>query len=232
MAQNSSTVLEVEPREPGGSRQARRLRRDGSVPGVLYGGSDEPVSFQVAARTLRHVLAGAGAVLELKLPGGSGGPAVIKELARHPVTGETIHIDLLRVRLDRKIQATVAIELTGSDDAPGVRLGGVLEHAVREVGIEALPTDIPGSIALDVSMMEIGDTLTVAVLTPPAGVTLTDDPETMLATISPPRLQVESTDEIETETEVVGQTGAEGQDAAEEDEAGSGESTSEGSDAE
>ncbi|MHB1568174.1 MAG: 50S ribosomal protein L25 [Solirubrobacteraceae bacterium] len=229
MAENKSTALEVQPREPGGSRQARRLRRDGNVPGVLYGGGDDPVSFQVPVRTLRHALAGAGAVLELKLAGGTGGPAVVKEMARHPVTGETIHIDLLRVRLDQKIQATVAIELTGTEDAPGVRLGGVLEHTVRELGIEALPTDIPDSIAHDVSTMEIGDTLTVASIRPPVGVTLTDDPEIVLATITPPRLQVESTEEIETETEVVGEATEE---AAGPEEEGEAQAASESSDAE
>ncbi|MGH2873442.1 MAG: 50S ribosomal protein L25 [Solirubrobacteraceae bacterium] len=214
MAKSTSTVLEVERREPGGSRQTRRLRREGQVPGILYGGEDQPIAFQVAARELRHALAGAGAVIELRLAGGDGGPAVVKELARHPVSGAMVHIDLLRVRLDRKIQSTVTIELTGGEDAPGVRLGGVLEHTVRELTIEALPNDIPDTIAHDVSGLEIGDTVTVATVTAPAGVTLLDDPETVLVTISPPRLQVEADEEIETETEVVGEAPAQGGEAA------------------
>ncbi|HLH64595.1 MAG TPA: 50S ribosomal protein L25 [Solirubrobacteraceae bacterium] len=214
MARGASTVLKVSPREPAGSRAARRLRRAGQVPGVIYGGDREPVSFQVAARELRHALAEPGAVLEVELAGGGGGPAVVKELARHPISGETIHVDLLRVRLDRTIQASVALELTGADDAPGVRAGGVLEHMVRELTIEALPTEIPDSIAHDVSAMQIGETLTVASISPPPGVTVLDDPETILATITPPRLQAERAEEIETETELVGEQQAAAQQGA------------------
>ncbi|MGH2915356.1 MAG: 50S ribosomal protein L25 [Solirubrobacteraceae bacterium] len=203
MATASSHPLKAQPREPDGSRQARRLRRAGTVPGVVYGGGAEPAAFQISARELRHALAGAGAVLELKL-GDGGGPVVVKDLVRHPVTGDTVHLDLLRVRLDEKIHTTVALELTGAEGAAGVRLGGVLEHTVRELNIEALPTDIPHSVTHDVSEMEIGDTLALEAVTAPAGVTLLDDPETVLATLSAPRLQVEPTEGIEQETAVVG----------------------------
>ncbi len=205
MATRESTQLKVDAREPAGSRQARRLRREGNVPGVLYGGSDDPVAFQVPARVLRQALAHAGAVIDLSIDGAGASPAVLKELIRHPVTGQTVHVDLLRVRLDVKIQSTVTLELTGGEDAPGVREGGVLEHVVREVTIEALPNDIPDSIAYDVSEMQINDTVTLEAVRPPADVELLDDPETVIATLTPPRLQVESEDEIEEETEVVGE---------------------------
>lgn len=224
MARNETTALQVSPREPGGSRQARRLRRDGNVLGVVYGGGDEPVSFQVPARTLRHVLAGAGAVLDLTIEGGTAGPVVIKELVRHPVSGETVHLDLLRVRLDVKIQSTVMLELTGAEDAPGVKDGGVLEHVTRELNIEALPTDIPDFLTHDVSEMQINDTLTLEALRPPSTVSLLDDPETVIANLSPPRLQLEAEDEIESETEVVGE--------GEEGEGEEGEGAAEGGDAE
>ena len=214
MAQGQSTALKVSPREAAGSREARRLRRTGEIPGVVYGGGEDPVSFAVAERTLRHALADAGAVMELTVEGGGSSPVVVKELVRHPVTGYTVHIDLLRVRLDVKIQATVLLELSGVDDAPGIKEGGVLEQPLRELTIEALPTDIPDSLSHDVSEMQIGDTLLLEALTPPSTVTLLDDPETVIATLSPPRLQVEAEDEIESETEVVGE-GAEGEGAAE-----------------
>jgi large subunit ribosomal protein L25 len=210
MATSHSTALKVFPREAGGSRQARRLRREGNVLGVIYGGGDEPVSFQVPARELRHVLAGAGAVLDLSVEGGGSGPVVIKDLVRHPLSGETVHVDLLRVRLDVKIQAVVQLELTGADDAPGVKDGGVLEHVTRELNIEALPNDIPDALFHDVSGMQIGDTLTLDALHTPGTVELIDDPETLIATLNPPRLQVESDDEIEQETGVVGEDKAEG----------------------
>jgi large subunit ribosomal protein L25 len=224
MARTETTALQVLPREPSGSREARRLRRSGSVPGVLYGGGDEPVSFQVPARTLRHALASAGAVMDLTIEGGSANPVVLKELVRHPLTGETVHIDLLRVRLDVKIQSTVQLELTGAESAPGIRDGGVLEQITRELTIEALPNDIPDSLTHDVSGMDINDTITLESLTTPSTVTLLDDPETVIATLTPPRLQLESDDEIESETAVVGE--------GEAGEAAEGEGDAEGGDAE
>ena len=218
MARTESTALTITPRQAAGSRQARRLRRQGDVLGVLYGGGEEPVSFQVPARTLRQVLAHAGAVIDVTVEGGGSSPAVLKELVRHPVSGATLHVDLLRVRLDQTIHSTVVLELTGTEDAPGVRDNGVLEQVTREVNIDALPGEIPDSITHDVSEMEIGDTVTLQSVRPPAGVTFLDDPETVVATLNPPRLQVEPSEEIEEETAVVG----EGEAPAEEAEDGEG----------
>jgi large subunit ribosomal protein L25 len=225
MAITPSAALPVERREVAGSRAARRLRRAGNVPGVVYGGGEEPLAFQINARELRHVLAHAGALLELSIDGGAGTPVVVKELTRHPVTGETIHIDMLRVRLDRAISATVVLDLVGADDAPGVKEGGVLEQVTRELTIEALPGDIPDVIEHDVSAVQIGDTITLEAITPPRGVTLTDDPETVVATVTPPRLQAEVEEEIEEETERVaeGATPEEAEETAGEEPAGEGE---------
>jgi large subunit ribosomal protein L25 len=155
---------------------------------------------------------------------------VIKELARHPVTGETIHIDMLRVRLDQAISATVVLELVGADGAPGVKEGGVLEQVTRELTIEALPGDIPDFIEHDVSAVQIGDTITLDAITAPRGVTFTDDPETVVATVTPPRLQAEAEEEIEEETELVaeGATPEEGEEAAGEEPAGQTEGGDEG----
>jgi large subunit ribosomal protein L25 len=206
MAKADTTGLTVDRRDPAGSRHARRLRRAGNVLGVVYGGGEEPVAFQVEARVLRQALAHAGAVLDLSIEGARATPVVLKELVRHPVSGETVHVDLLRVRLDQAIQATVVLDLVGGEEAPGVREGGVLEQVGRELTIEALPGDIPDSMQYDVSGLEVGDTVTVSQLTPPAGVTLVDDPETVLVTVSPPRLQlVDDETEIEEETERVGE---------------------------
>lgn len=203
---SSSTKLNVASRAAEGSRAARRLRRSGRVPGVLYGGGDEPLGFDVDARELRAALAGAGAVLDLSVDGGKVTPVVLKEAQRHPVRGETTHVDLLRVRLDEAIHAVVPLELTGVDDAPGVKQGGILEQIAREVNVQALPTAIPEAIVHDVSGMQIGDTLTLSAVQPPDGVTLLDDAEeTIVATLSPPRLQTETAEEIEAETEVVGE---------------------------
>ena len=217
MAATETSGLSVEHREPAGSREARRLRRAGTVPGVVYGGGDEPAPFQVDSRTLRHALAHAGAVLELSIDGARATPVVVKELTRHPVNGEIVHVDLLRVRLDQAIQATVVLDLVGADVAPGVKEGGVLEQVTRELTIEALPGDIPDVIQHDVSELQIGDTVTLSALKPPGGVTLVDDAETVIATVTAPRLQLVDENEIEEETELVreGETPA-GEEAAEE----------------
>ena len=214
MATNQGTRLALTPRDTsGGSRATRRLRRTGQVPGVLYGGEGEPVSFTVDARELRHALAARGAVLDLEIDG-STQPAVLKDAQYHPVRGETMHIDLLRVRLDVAIHATVSVELTGGESAPGVVQGGVLDQITREVNVEALPTDIPEVIQHDVSTMEINDTIYLSALAAPKGVTLLDDlEETTLATLSPPNVDVEAEEEaeeaIEQETGVVGEGEAE-----------------------
>ncbi len=215
MADQTATQLDVRRREPAGSRAARRLRGAGRVPGILYGGGEGSLSFDVDARKLRLALARAGAVLDLSIDGSKATPVVLKEAQRHPVRGDTVHVDLLRVRLDRPIHAVVALELTGGDESPGAREGGVLEQITRELNVEALPTAIPEAIVHDVSEMQIGETLTLAAIAPPAGVTLLDDlQETVLATLSPPRLQTEAETEIEAETELVGEAEKAESDAA------------------
>ena len=224
---SQATRLNATLRETTGSRSIRRLRRSGRVPGVLYGGTGEPVAFDVDARELRHALHASGAVLEVSLDGETT-PAVLKDTQRHPVRGETMHIDLLRVRLDVAIQATVVLELTGAEDAPGVREGGVLEQIMRELNVEALPTDIPESITFDGSGLEPAATVTIADITAPATVTLLDDPEAVVATITAPRLEVEAEDEIETETEVVGEGEEAPEGEAAEGEAPEGEAPAEG----
>lgn len=197
------TTLTVAPRDVEGSRSTRRLRRTGLVPGVVYGGGVEPLPFQVEARTLRQALAHGGAVITLTLDGDST-PVVLKDHHRHPVTGDMLHIDLLRVDLTEKIATTVVLDLVGTDDAPGVKAGGVLEQVTRELNIEALPNAIPDFLHHDVSAAEIGDTILLDAIVAPEGITLLDDPETVVVTLSPPRLTVEPSDEIEQETEVVG----------------------------
>jgi len=213
---STTTRLDVSRREPGGSRAARRLRRSGRVPGVLYGGADESIGFDVDARELRVALASSGAVLDLSVDGETATPVVLKEAQRDPVRGQTIHVDLLRVRLDEAIHATVPLELTGVEDAPGVKEGGVLEQIMRELNVEALPTAIPESISYAVGEMQIGDTIGLAAVAMPEGVTLLDEvEEVVIATLSPPRLQIEEEEEVEAETELVG----EGEEAAEAPEA-------------
>src|SRR5271166_2486830 len=169
---DSTTKLNVKRRSSGGSREARRLRRSGRVPGVLYGGDGEAVGFDADARELRLALAGSGAVVDVSVDGAKATPVVLKETQRNPIHGETTHVDLLRVKLDEEINALVPLELTGVDDAPGVKQGAIPEEITHPVG-----------------EMEIGETILLAAVTAPDGVTILDDPdETTVATISPPRL--------------------------------------------
>jgi large subunit ribosomal protein L25 len=228
MASDTNT-LSLTARDPEGSRSARRLRREGLVPGVLYGGGDEPQHFAVDGRILRNTLARSGAILEVTLGGGSGTPVLVKAVQRHPVRGEAVHVDLLRVDMKVAIHTTVTVELLGSEEAPGVVEGGVLSQETREVNIEALPGDIPESVEHDVSGMQINETLSLSALTAPSGVTFLDDPETTIASVMPPTLEPVE-EEIETETGVVGEEGAEAAEAeAEGDTAGEAEQSSDDS---
>jgi large subunit ribosomal protein L25 len=212
MAATESATLALTGRSPEGSRSARRLRRDGLVPGVIYGGGEDPQHFAVDARTLRNTLAHAGQVIEVAIDGGSSANVLIKDVQRHPVRGEAVHVDLLRVRMDQVIHATVPLEFTGADEAPGVVEGGVFNQELRELNIEALPGDIPDSVVYDVSGLQMNATVTLEVLRAPEGVTLLDDTETVIATITPPTLEPVE-EEIETETELVGEEGVEGEEA-------------------
>src|SRR3954469_14185593 len=212
-----STKLSLTARAPEGSRSARRLRRSGEVPGVIYGGDGEPSHVSVDARILRNTLAHSGAILDISVDGGTSAPVLVKDLQRHPVRGDIMHVDFLRVNMNETIHTTVVLELVGADDAPGVSEGGVLSQETREINIEALPGDIPDSITHDVSGMHINDTLTLSAVTAPAGITLLDDlEETVIATITPPTVEPVD-EEIETETALVGEAAAEAEgDTAEE----------------
>src|SRR5262245_10720692 len=128
MATTSNSPLQVKPREQRGSRVSRRIRRSGDVPAVVYGGEEEPLAVQIESRLLRQALAHPGAVLDLKVGRKKPTPVVVKEVQRHPVTSNVTHVDLLRVRLDQPIHATVAVELVNGSLAPGVKAGGVLEQ--------------------------------------------------------------------------------------------------------
>lgn len=221
MAAGRST-LKVSPRDVFGSRASRRLRGEGLVPGVVYAGGGEAKPFQVPDRDLRVIMQEGAALFELQIEGGKAVPVVIKEQQMHPVRGSVQHLDLQQVKLDEAIQAEVAIELEGIETAPGVKGGGVLEHVTREITVEALPTEIPDRIVVDVSAMEVNDTLQLSTITPPEGVTFAaEEPEEVtIVTLSPPR--VESIEpEIEEETELVGEAG--GEEEAAEGESGEGE---------
>jgi large subunit ribosomal protein L25 len=217
MATSQRPTLTADERSERGSRAVRRLRRDGLVPGVVYGGTDgESTSFTVESRALRQVLVDGSALIDLEVAGRTL-PVIVKDQQFHPVRGEVMHIDLLEVRLDEKIQTTVSVHIENIEEAPGIKEGGVLEQVTHQLNIEALPTAIPEYVPVDASGMEIAATMTLSEVPAPEGVTFLDDPEeTVIATVVVPT-EVEEP-EIEEETELVGE-GVEGEEVPEGEEA-------------
>jgi len=179
--------LAVQNRTLLGSAESRRLRKQGVIPGVLYG-REKPVSISIAERDLRAALTtkgGLNAVLDVVVENGKTHSSVLKEFQRDAVRGHITHVDLQEVRLDQPIHATVPLTLHG--ESAGVKEGGVLSQVTNELNVEALPMEVPEHLEADVSEMHIGDTLRLSALKAPAGVTLLDDlEETVLATVTQP----------------------------------------------
>lgn len=187
-----------------GSAESRRLRRQGIVPGILYG-HERPVPIAIGERDLRAALttsSGSHAVLDVAVDGGSEHSAILKDYQRDLVRGNITHVDLQEVRLDEPIHAAVAITLQG--EPAGVKEGGVLSHVTTEVNVEALPLEVPQHLEIDVSALLIGGAVRIGELALPAGVTLLDDPETVIATVTMPT-------RIEEPEAVEGEEGAEGE---------------------
>ena len=219
--------IEVQQREGRGSADARRLRRQGLIPGVLYGRGKSPHPFSVHERDLRRALtgpAGLHAILDVVLDGQKTSHAsILKDYQQDVISGRLAHIDLQEVRLDQPIQAQVVIELVG--EAAGSIEGGVLSQVTREINVEALPLEVPERIEVDVSPMEMGDTLRLVDIAVQEGVTFLDDPEeTVIATVTVPTQILEPEPEEEEELEE-GAELAEGEEAPEGEE---GEAPSEG----
>ena len=233
MAPQSRPSLTVDERTLTGSRASRRLRREGRIPGIVYGGGNgDCKAVTIDARELRTALLASSAVIDVKVGSDKSVPVIVKDQQHHPVRDEIVHIDLLEVRLDEKIHTTVPVDLEGAEDAPGAKEGGVIEHVTRELNIESLPTSIPERIVADVSGMEAAATMHLSELTPPEGVVFLDDPEeTIIATVTIPTEEPEEP-EVEEETELVGdeaeavvgdEAGEEGAAPAEGDDSGGGE---------
>jgi len=170
------------------------------VPGVLYG-RGEPVAICVEERELRRALTGAGglhSILDVQIDGtGKSHASILKDYQVDNVRGGVTHVDLQEVRLDQPITASVTLHLVGGEDAPGVREGGVLSQPLRELQVSALPLEVPEHIDVDVSEMATGDTLRVADVQVPENVTLLDDPETVVATVTAPTREVEPEETLE-----------------------------------
>jgi large subunit ribosomal protein L25 len=227
--------LEVQERDQVGTPESRRLRKQGFIPGVLYG-KTSAVAIAIKERDLRVALTGASglhAVLDVVVEGKTAThSAILKEYQRDPIRGHLRHVDLQEVRLDQPIQATVTVHLIGTEDAPGVKEGGVLSAPSNVLNVEALPMEVPESIEVDVSGMEMGDTLRLEDVQKREGVTFLDDPhDTVLATVSAP-MRAEELEAAEDEAAAEGLgadvEGEEAPEAAAEGEAAEGEAAPEG----
>ena len=188
----AEVVLAAETGRPRGSRAARRLRREGKIPGVIYGHGTDPLPVAVGARELRVALNGeAGANQLLSLETGSGTYLTLaRDMQRHPVAQTVTHVDFIIVRRDEVISADVPITLVG--EAIEVQHGdGLVEQQMFTLSINALPADIPSGIDADISELTIGGQVRVSDLTLPSGVTTDVEPETAVAIGQPPRVVVE-----------------------------------------
>lgn len=182
--------LAAETRELRGSSHARRLRRDGRVPAIVYGLDTDSQSVTVEARELYQLLAKAGSnvLINLQVDGGEQ-LTMAREVQRHPIRGELVHVDFVRIREDVAVEADVPIHLVG--EPVGLKEGGVLEHVLFEVEISAKPREIPTSIELDVTSLEVGEQKRVEDLAFPAGVEPLTEPERVVANVVIPRLEEE-----------------------------------------
>jgi large subunit ribosomal protein L25 len=192
--------LEVRPRDAYGSAASRRLRRDGFVPGVLYGKGQETQAFAVPERELRRALTseyGMHAILDLILEDHQEPHhAVLKEYQLEATKAKLLHVDLQEVRLDQAIVVPVPVDLVGTPE--GVVQGGVVGQIVHEVHVEALPMEVPDRLALDVSALAIGEGVRVADIPLPPGARIVDDPDTVIATVAHPTRPL-AAEEVEAE---------------------------------
>lgn len=178
-------VLIAEPRTERGTGPAGRLRREGRLPAVVYGLGAEATAVTVPTHDLDLILAkGVNSLITLRLDG-SDVLALARQVQRHPVRGELVHVDFVRVSVDVAIAADVALVLTG--EPVGVRNGGLLDQQLFSLPVEAKPQDIPTSIEFDVSHLDLGDQLRLSDVALPAGVVSPLEPETLLAAVAVPR---------------------------------------------
>ena len=212
--------LKAKIRKTIGNGPARVLRRDGKIPAVLYGPKTEPTLLSVEVRDLEKIFktGNVGQVLlNLVIQNGqeSTRPAMIKELQAHPVTGRYLHIDFYEIDLERKIKVGVPVVATGQ--SVGVELGGLLQIVRRELEVLCLPTQIPESIEIDVSSLEIGDSIHVEEIELEGDVEIPADVNFTVITCLAPKVEAEPEEEEEELDEEAAE--AEGEEAADEEEA-------------
>lgn len=196
----SETTIEVHQRDETGKSVNRRLRREGWIPAVVYGAGKDPVPIQVERTRFLELLRESGsenAVFQLELAGtGKKRHTMVRQIDADPITRRVLHVDFQRVLMDETVRVSIPIEIVGV--AEGVKThGGVLDFVTREIAIECLPGDIPNSVEIEVTPLEIGDHLETGDLELPEGVALMDEADKVVVSIAPPRVEVEEEEEEE-----------------------------------
>lgn len=195
-------ALAAQVRQSGGKGEARRMRRAGRVPAVAYGRGMESTSVSVDALELYHVLhtgAGTNAVISLGIDGRSQ-LVLAREIQRHPVRREILHVDFVTVQQDVKVDVDVPITLEG--EAPGAETGGVVSQELYAARVSVLPLEVPEHIVCDISELQVGDVRRLGDLDLPAGVELLDDPERTVVTVVAPTAPTSELEEAPAPEEV------------------------------
>ncbi len=215
------TPLKVKKRELIGKSAARKIRREQQIPGILYGDGFDPTPLTVELddfKSVIHTEAGLNVILNLKVEGEKKEQtAIIKELQKDPIKDNFLHVDFMKISMDKEIEATVPLVLSG--ESVGVNEGGVLQQILWEIEVIALPLNIPDHIEVDVSDLDIGDALRVEDLILPEELEIRSREDEIIVSIVPPtelkeeELVVEEEEELE--PELVGEEVAEGEVAAE-----------------
>ncbi len=193
-----TVTINVTRRDETGKGAARRLRRAGSLPAVVYGKGLETHAITIPLATVRGAFAGGDVILELEGEPELPRYAVLKQLQVHPVRHQWLHLDLEAVDLTEELETTLPVTLVGIP--VGVTEGGMLDDLHHLVTVRALPSELPPALEVDVSGLTVGHNVTLADVVVPAGVTLVDEPETVLASVLAPTVE-ELVPEVEAEVE-------------------------------
>lgn len=196
-------TLKVKPRDEKGKGPARRARAAGNVPAVLYGKGMESVALSVDTIQMQKALAtesGLNVLINLNLDSKTKYLTMLREVQRSPVRGDLLHIDFLKIERDVKIQAEVPVHIVG--ESHGVKEGGVVEHHLWEIKVEALPGDVPPSIEVDITALGIDEHLRVSdIATPPRTEILTPTDEIIVSVVEPQVIQIEEPEAVPAEGE-------------------------------
>lgn len=209
--------LAVKRRSQHGSRECRRLRNEGFVPGNIYGHKQETIALSVPAAELEHLVRGGARVLDVDLDG-KVEKVLFREVQWDYLGKEVLHVDLLRVDPNETLTVEVKVELKGT--APGTLSGGVLDHTLRTVTVECLAIQIPDSIVVKISTLEVGQALHVRELEVPPNTKILNNPEAVVVRVAQPGAEIDLTaavagEEGPAQPEVIGRKPAEGEEAAE-----------------